>query len=207
MNDQLAAQLERLKQRDLETRARLQANDRLYGNYHQAMQTVHVENARALDNITQQHGWPGISLVGLAGGQAAWLIARHSISTPELQRNFLGLLTVAAQQGEAPMKQVAMLTDRICFNENRPQVYGTVFDWDENGVLGCNVQDPETVDERRKIVGLPPYQEALRENIAAIENEGGKPSQDFTGHQQAFLPGLRASAGNSGLALRPTRFK
>lgn len=105
------------------------------------------------------------------------------------------------------MKQVAMLTDRICFNENRPQVYGTVFDWDENGVLGCNIQDPETVDERRKIVGLPPYQEALRENIAAIENEGGKPSQDFTGHQQAFLPGLRASAGNSGLALRPTRFK
>jgi len=191
MNDQLAAQLEQLKQRDLETRAWLLAKGRLYGIYHQAMQTVHIENARALDAITQQHGWPGISLVGLAGCRAAWLVAQHSICTPELQRSFLDLLTAAAQKGEAPMKQVAMLTDRIRFNENRPQVYGTVFDWNENGELGCNIEDPETIDERRKIAGLPPYRESLQENITAIENEGGKPPPDFPDYQRAFFTWAR----------------
>jgi NAD(P)-dependent dehydrogenase (short-subunit alcohol dehydrogenase family) len=38
---------------------------------------------------------------------------------------------LASESGDAPKRQVALLTDRIRFNEDRPQIYGTVFDWNE----------------------------------------------------------------------------
>ena len=115
MNETLAGELQGLKQRDLETRSKLLAEGRLYGSYEPEMQRVHVENAEALDRIVAQHGWPGISLVGIDGCRAAWMIAQHSICTPQLQRGFLKLLEEAAVIEEVPAKQVAMLSDRIRF--------------------------------------------------------------------------------------------
>ena len=185
MNTELLAKLESLKQRDIYTRHRLMKEGRLYGRYDEEMQRVHVENAEALEEIIAAHGWPGISKVGLEGGRAAWLVAQHAICTPDLQKGFLRLLKEAAEAGEAPMKQTAFLTDRIRFNEGKPQVYGTVLDWDENGELGCEVEDPDGVDVRRAAVGLPPFEESLREHRKAVEAEGGKPPGDFEAYRQA----------------------
>jgi len=47
----------------------------------------------------------------------AWLIARHPIWTPDLQRIFLALLSEAAASGDVPKKQAALLTDRVRLNE------------------------------------------------------------------------------------------
>lgn len=187
MNPELATQLRQLIQRDTETRSQLLAKNQLYGIYHQSMQSVHRENAFALDQIVSDHGWPGISLVGKEGCRDAWQLAQHSICTPDLQRKFLQLLTRAAQQGDVPRRQVAMLTDRIRFNEDRPQVYGTVFDWDEKGVFGCRIEDSENVDRRRQQVGLPSYRESLQQNTQAVAAEGGKPPQDYAGYRKSFL--------------------
>ncbi|MEM8829691.1 MAG: DUF6624 domain-containing protein [Cyanobacteria bacterium P01_G01_bin.19] len=143
MNSDLAQKLEELKQRDLQKRSQLISENRLYGTYDREMQKVHIENAIALDEIVSKYGWTGISLVGFQGCQTAWLIAQHSICTPDLQRKFLKAMTEAAAKGDVPKRQVAMLTDRIRFNEGRPQIYGTVLDWDKNGVLGCEIEDVE----------------------------------------------------------------
>jgi hypothetical protein len=186
VNKTLALELEELRQRDLETRSRLLAEERLYGTYDEEMQNVHVENARALDRIVSQHGWPGVSLVGLDGCRAAWMIAQHSICTPDLQRRFLDLLEEAVAKAEAPAKQAAMLTDRIRFNEDRPQVYGTVLDWDEKGVLGCRLEDIDRVDSLREEVGLPPLEKSIEENERAIAAEGGKPPEDFHAFRREF---------------------
>jgi len=170
-----------MKQRDMDTRSRLVRENRLYRGYSDEMQQVHRENAHRLNELVSQHGWPTISLVGLEGCRAAWLIAQHSICTPDLQRKFLALVTEAAQAGEVPRPQVALLTDRIRFNESKPQVYGTVLDWDEKGELSCVVEDPTNLDARRREIGLPATQD---DDLAAyrkeVESEGGRPPEDFT---------------------------
>ena len=187
MNEELLAQLERLKQRDVETREKLLEEGRLYGAYEEEMQNVHVENAEALNQIISRHGWPGISKVGLEGCRAAWLIAQHAICTPELQRRFLHLLKEAAAVGDAPMKQVALLSDRIRSNEGKPQVYGTVLDWNEDGELNCELENPDRVDELREEVGLSSFQASLREHREEVEAEGGKPPDNFRAYKQAQL--------------------
>ena len=70
-------------------------------------------------------GWPGKSLVGEDGAQAAWLLAQHASRDLSFQRRCLGLLTTAVQQGEATLVQQANLTDRVLLHEGKPQEYGT----------------------------------------------------------------------------------
>lgn len=184
MNQQLLDELLALMQRDADVRSRLLREGRLYGDYVPEMQQVHRENAIALDRLVSRYGWPGIAPVGPEGGRAAWIIAQHSICTPELQRNFLVLLARAAESGDAPLVQVAYLTDRIRFNENRPQVYGTVLDWNEQGELWCEVEDPEHLDARRQAVGLPPFQQDLERHRREVAAEGGKPPADFAEYKR-----------------------
>ena len=181
MNQRLLDELIAMKQRDVDTRSRLVREGWLYDGYADEMQQVHRENAHRLNQLISQHGWPTISLVGLEGCRTAWLIAQHSICTPDLQRKFLAFVTEAAERGEVPKPQVAFLTDRIRFNENKPQVYGTVLDWDEKGELSCVVEDPANLDARRREMGLPATQD---DDLAAyrkeVESEGGKPPRDLT---------------------------
>lgn len=185
MNDALAAELKSLKQRDIETRERLLKEGKLYGSYDDEMQRVHIENAKALDHIISVHGWPGVSMVGLEGCRMAWFVAQHAICTPALQRRFLQVLEKAAASGEAPKNLMAYLSDRVRFNEGKLQLYGTVLDWNANGELGCEVEDPEHVDELRASVGLPPLAESLAEHTKEVEAEGGKAPDDFESYKSA----------------------
>jgi hypothetical protein len=184
MNEELLEKLKGLEKRDSETRERLLREKRLFGTYDEEMQRVHRENAAELASIVSVYGWPGIQQVGINGCELAWVIAQNSICTPELQRRFLRAMQKAAKTGEVPSKQVAMLTDRIRFNEGRAQVYGTVLDWDESGELNCDVEDSENVDVRRASVGLEPLAEALQEHRRAIALEGAKAPDDFKAYQE-----------------------
>ncbi len=185
MNHALLEELNDLVERDVRMREKLLREDRLYGSYDEAMQQIHRDNAVRLSAIVECHGWPGVSLVGLEGARAAWLIAQHAICTPDLQRGFLKRLELAAEVGDAPKKQVALLTDRIRFNEGRAQVYGTVFDWDASGQLNCVVEDPETVDARRASVGLESFDAALSEQRARVTEAGGRPPSDYSAYKAA----------------------
>ena len=184
MDRQLADELLAMQKRDLDTRARLLELGRLYGDYDPEMQAVHTENARRLKEIVARHGWPGISLVGLEACRAAWLVAQHSICTPELQREFLTLLAQACAAGDVPRRQVAFLTDRIRFNEGKPQLYGTVLDWNEEGELSCEVEDIAGLDARRAEVGLPPFADDLEKHRAEVRAEGGKPPHDYAEYRR-----------------------
>ena len=185
MNEELIADLQGRQERDTQTRDRLLKDGRLYGFYNEEMQRVHIENAEALDRIVAIHGWPGVSMVGLEGCRAAWLLAQHSICTPVLQRRFLRELGVAVASGEAPAKLAAFLADRVRFNEGKPQLYGTVLDWNQHGELGCDLEYPGEVDELRKSVGLPSFAESLLEHRTAVEAEGGKAPADFESYRAA----------------------
>ena len=60
---------------------------------------------------------------------------------------------------------LAMLTDRVLMDEGQPQVYGTQYVGAAEGSIGpWPIAEPETVDERRRTVGLMP----MAENTARI---------------------------------------
>jgi hypothetical protein len=116
-------------------RERLVADGSLFDGYNPLMAIVHRRNGDRLSEMVDAYGWPGATMVGEDGADAAWLVLHHAIGDPALQRRCLPLLEQAAAQGEIPAWHPATLLDGIRFYEGRPQVYGSMFDWDESGRL------------------------------------------------------------------------
>jgi hypothetical protein len=157
-------------------RERLVTDGTLFDGYNPLMAIVHRRNGDRLGEIVDAHGWPEVWMVGEDGADAAWLVLHHAIGDPALQRRCLPLLEDAAGRGAIPAWQAATLLDGIRFREGRPQVYGSVFDWDEQGEMTpWSIEDPERVDERRAAVGLPPLGEQAASVRAAMAAEGQSP--------------------------------
>jgi hypothetical protein len=166
MNDRLRDELLAMKEHDLRVRARLAADGSLFEGYHPEMEAVHRKNSAKLIEIIQQYGWPGSSLVGEDGAEAAWLIAQHAIGEPPFQRRCLTLLEAAAEAGAVPAWQAAYLEDRIRVFEGRKQLYGTQMDTGPDGEpVPLPIEDADRVDERRSAVGLEP----LAARLAKVE--------------------------------------
>jgi hypothetical protein len=162
MNRGLADELIAMAALDRKVRDELAASGALYEGYHPRMAAVHETNASRLKAIIAEIGWPTERLVGEQAADAAWLIAQHAISQPEFQRSCLKLLAEAAREQLIPRWQPAMLEDRIRVFEGRPQVYGTQLEPDAHGNLRPHaIEDPQSVDERRRAVGLEPLAEIL----------------------------------------------
>ncbi len=187
MNTALRDELVAMAEEDKRVRAELVASGSSFEGYHPTMQAVHDRNAARLTEIIEQQGWPGRSLAGEDGLWAAWFVLQHAIAHPDLQRRGLLLLQEAAGWGEVPAAEVALLHDRICFFEGRPQRYGTQYDWTEGGELApWQIEDEAGVDERRRAVGLPPLAEntrRIRENAA---RDGDKRPSNWTERQRKF---------------------
>ena len=145
---------------------------------------LHLENAKKLNEIVEKHGWPGRSLVGTEGADAAFMLACHSISKPDFQRKFLQHIKEALKKGEATKPQAACLEDRILFNEGKPLKYGMLFDWDESGELSANVENLELANELRRGMGLKTVEEAKELHRKEIKMEGGRPPSDYHEHKR-----------------------
>ena len=115
-------------------------------------------NRRRMKEIVDEHGWPGISLVGKDGAQAAWLLVQHSDADHEFQKTCLKLIE-ELPAGEMPKQASAYLTDRILVAEKKPQRYGTQMDGEFHPKP---LEDPANVDKRRAEVGLPPLDEYIK---------------------------------------------
>jgi hypothetical protein len=118
---------------------------------------------RRLVQILDIYGWPGWSLVGEDGAEAAWTLALHTMHDPEVLRRCLTLMRDAAAAGEAEPWQVAFLVDRVSLVERNVQVYGTTICRQQDGRFAPPaLEDPDRVDARRRAVGLPPLEEDIR---------------------------------------------
>lgn len=118
-------------------------------------------NTETLRRIVDQHGWPGFSLVGQHGSEAALRLALR-VSEPHhdhaFARTLLRLITAAVECGEATWAQWAHLQDRVSVLNGHDQQYGTQFR------IGSSlsepelypVADPQALASRRIAVGLAP---------------------------------------------------
>lgn len=192
-DENLRRELLAMREEDSRVREELAKTGALFDGYHPAMEAVHLKNAALLEELIERHGWLGARLVGADGAEAAWLVAQHAISRPDLQRKVLEILRAEAERGAVPAWQAAYLEDRINIFEGKPQRYGTHFDWDERGALSPHeIFEPETIDERRAAVGLSvPFARIVEKQRAEAAEANEKPPGDFAERRRVYREWLR----------------
>ncbi|WP_308286850.1 DUF6624 domain-containing protein [Streptomyces liliiviolaceus] len=116
-------------------------------------------NADALRAIVRRHAWPTADQVGAPASTAALMILLHA---PDLAFQVVcrDLIAQAVADGRCPAPHHAYIADHCAVELGQPQFYGTRID----PVTCCPypVRRPETLDERRRDVGLAPLAEQMR---------------------------------------------
>ena len=183
--DKIAAQIIKLREEDLKLRNRLIQNKQLGNGYNPEMAQLHNQNAEVLNEIIDTIGYPIIAKVGKEASEAAWLVIQHAIGRPDFMKKCVNLLEKEVIANEINPKELAYLTDRIAGFEGKPQLYGTQFDWDENGELSPNYfDDLNKVNERRKSIGLNTIEEQTKIIRKRTKNENQTPPPDFAKRQK-----------------------
>lgn len=119
------------------------------------------DNMQFLKASVKKHGWLSKSLVGTDGAKASWLMLQHCDKDREFQKQCLDVMK-KLPPGEVDPKDIAYLTDRVLVGEGQQQVYGTQMRTNEKGELElAPLVEPESVDERRKRMGLGPLKEYM----------------------------------------------
>jgi hypothetical protein len=116
---------------------------------------------RWLQRFVAEHGWPRRSIVGDTAAQAAWFIVQHS-PVHEFQERMLPLLEQAADEGDVPRPDVAMLEDRVRIHRGEAQRYGTQFSVKDGKLVPDSIADLATLDSLRAAVGMPPIATYVR---------------------------------------------
>lgn len=123
-----------------------------------AMDERHVARLR---EILDEHGWPGLALVGELACSGAFLILQHA--DPETQKLYVPLLREATAAGESPSAMLPLLEDRILMRDGEKQIYGTQIARGEDGKPALwPIADEDGVEERRARVGLEPLGEYVK---------------------------------------------
>jgi len=120
-------------------------------------QRADESNTHWLGEVVARRGWPGRTLAGEDGAQAAWLLAQHADRDPVAQRVFLDALRDAVAHGEASPAHLAYLEDRVRVNGGQPQLYGSQFTVTGGQIGPHPIEDPQRLDERRAQAGLEPF--------------------------------------------------
>jgi len=105
-----------------------------------------------MHDIVTKYGWPGKSLVGEDGANAAWLLVQHADKDLAFQKDVLAKMEPMAKTEEVSPTDYGYMWDRIAVAEHRPQRYGTQFNDKQEPQP---IEDEAHVDERRASIGLP----------------------------------------------------
>ena len=113
--------------------------------------SVDKRNTKQLKEIIKKHGWPKKSLVGEKASRGAWLLVQHADRDIKFQKRSFKLLKESVEQNEAEKKDLAYLTDRLCVNSKKQQIFGTQFHINKKGKFGPHpIKDIQHLNKRRK---------------------------------------------------------
>ena len=167
MDESLVKALLEMEARDQALRAELTASRELDERYHPRLEELHRAHASRLRQMIAVFGWPGFTLVGEKGAQAAWRIALHSISEPAFMRQCRDLIDIASHAGDVPRWQFAIIDDRIRVYEGKPQRYGTQLRNGPDGLEPHPLENESRVNSMRMHAGLPPLAQTIAKARAA----------------------------------------
>ena len=165
---------------DLSHRNKLIQTGRINDNYDAEMEELHLQNAETLKQIIKVIGYPTKEKLGVTAAKAAWMIIQHSISKPEFMKYCCAELEKLLKQKKGNPIELAFLQDRIAVLEGKNQLYGTQFDWDENGNLSPNAYDDlNKVNERRRNLGMNTLEEQIEKMRIQVKKENNLPPVDY----------------------------
>ncbi len=123
----------------------------------QGLLEVNAANVERLGEIIDDHGWPGLRLVGADGADAAWMLAQHADRSNDHRRSWLTAVTAAVEGGDADPRHLGALADRTAVVAGEPQVYGTIVLLADDGEVEfpVPVADAGRLHARRAAIGLP----------------------------------------------------
>ena len=179
MNDELRVELEQMREADQAIRENAMRIVQEHGpaspQYEElrargkAMQEQH--GARLVE-IVEEHGWPGLSLVGELACGGAFLILQHADLA--IQEKYLPVLRGATAAGEANTADLPLLEDRVRMLGGEKQLYGSQLMRGADGKPELwPIEDEARVDERRARVGLEPLADYLKRFGLGSSPSGG----------------------------------
>jgi len=187
LTNDLAKKIIKLKNADLQLRDQLIEKGELGNGYNEEMEQLHNSHAKILNDIIDDIGYPTVDKVGKEASEAAWLIIQHAIAQPHFMKKCLKLLEEAVCEHKANPINLAYLTDRIAVFEGKPQLYGTQFDWDENGQLNPQpIDDLAKVNQRRKSIELNTLQKQVKLMRKQAGQEKQLPASDIEKRKQQY---------------------
>lgn len=124
--------------------------------------SVFTTHKKRLEEIFQEFGYPGYSLVGETGSHNFWLMVQHCDSDPAFQSRVLEKLKIEVDNKNADGSTYGLLTDRVKINRGEKQIYGTQVDYNSLGqAYPKSLADSSNVNRRREKIGLEPIEEYL----------------------------------------------
>lgn len=191
----IAQTIIQLKDNDLALRDQLIQKGQLGEGYNEEMAQLHYQNAATLNEIIDTIGYPTVDKVGKAASEAAWLVMQHAIGRPVFMKKCARLLDAAVKAGKASPVNLAYLSDRIAVLEGKAQLYGTQFDWDDEGLMSPQpIDDLVKVNQRRKAIGLNTLEEQTILMRERVKKEKQIPPTDFEARRK-MMEEWRRSVG------------
>lgn len=119
------------------------------------------DNLNLITNIINKYGWLGEDIIGFKANMALFLVIQHA--GLDVHMKYLPIVEQAVKDGNLRLKDYAIFKDRVEIEQNKPQIYGSQFFWNDNkGQYEMYPTiDVDSIDERRKIVGLEPIEVEL----------------------------------------------
>lgn len=126
--------------------------------YSDEMRSIHEENARFLEEVLETISLDDLMSSPKDIADGVFLIIQHAISMPSFMKKMHRLLKQVSRPDPV---YIAYLEDRIRSFERQPQLYGTQYDYNEQGrmtMYWCD-GDIATINQRRKSIGLSSVEE------------------------------------------------
>lgn len=115
---------------------------------------IDCKNRLILKKIIAEFGWPTFSFVGKRASNGFWLLVQHADNDLEFQKQCLELLIIAAKQGQAHLKCVAYLTDRVRMADGKKIKFGTQYSTNNGEPIIRPVINPKGLDRLRQEYGM-----------------------------------------------------
>lgn len=123
---------------------------------------IFESNCKKCIDILNTYGYPNYDLVSEDASNDYWLLVQHCDNNIKFQKKVLKQLEKFSKIGKASITNMAYLRDRVNKNSKKNQIYGTQVFRNKNGKYEVYpIQNSESVDDRRKNVGLEPLKEYL----------------------------------------------
>ena len=115
------------------------------------------KNLEIVISIIEKCGMPTLQEVSKRQMNAIWLALQHA-QDPMNTKKYFPFIEQAVENGDLTKENYAVMLDRILMEEGKPQVYGSQI---VNGKL-YKLEDPASVNERRKEMGMKPIEAYLK---------------------------------------------